>query len=119
MRVGNPHALAEIDRDARLQVEHPRILVDAVAVLEGVAVEEDVAHHQAAFGADEVIQAEPIARVIGRAHVCTPVTNARLVCRLLLENKKQAVNIHNTNTHLHHTHTKTQNTYLEHHSAIN
>src|SRR3546814_8610150 len=26
-------------------------------------------------------------RKIGRAHVCTPVTNAHLVCRLLLENK--------------------------------
>src|SRR3546814_3834524 len=25
---------------------------------------------------------------IGRAHVCTPVTNAHLVCRLLLENTK-------------------------------
>src|SRR3546814_6111247 len=32
---------------------------------------------------------------IGRAHVCTPVTNARLVCRLLLEKKKQ------TNAHSH------------------
>src|SRR3546814_15028339 len=30
---------------------------------------------------------------IGRAHVCTPVTNAHLVCRLLLEN---------TNTYEHH-----------------
>src|SRR3546814_4860191 len=29
---------------------------------------------------------------IGRAHVCTPVTNAHLVCRILLENKKK----HNT-----------------------
>src|SRR3546814_9806813 len=28
------------------------------------------------------------ARQIGRAHVRTPVTNAHLVCRLLLENKK-------------------------------
>src|SRR3546814_1821141 len=28
-------------------------------------------------------------REIGRAHVCTPVTNAHLVCRLLLEKKKQ------------------------------
>src|SRR3546814_8308524 len=28
-------------------------------------------------------------RKIGRAHVCTPVTNAHLVCRLLLEKKKQ------------------------------
>src|SRR3546814_6703872 len=26
---------------------------------------------------------------IGRAHVCTPVTNAQLVCRLLLDKKKQ------------------------------
>src|SRR3546814_6629358 len=26
---------------------------------------------------------------IGRAHVCTQVTNAHLVCRLLLEKKKQ------------------------------
>src|SRR3546814_9345025 len=26
---------------------------------------------------------------IGRAHVCTPVTNAHLVCRLLLEKKKE------------------------------
>src|SRR3546814_1420831 len=26
---------------------------------------------------------------IGRAHVCTPVTNAHLVCRLLLEKKNQ------------------------------
>src|SRR3546814_7236298 len=28
---------------------------------------------------------------IGRAHVCTPVTNAHLVCRLLLEKKKNAI----------------------------
>src|SRR3546814_5662172 len=27
---------------------------------------------------------------IGRAHVCTPVTNAHIVCRLLLENKKKS-----------------------------
>src|SRR3546814_6430037 len=26
---------------------------------------------------------------IGRAHVCTPATNAHLVCRLLLEQKQQ------------------------------
>src|SRR3546814_1751916 len=29
-----------------------------------------------------------LAEEIGRAHVCTPVTNAHLVCRLLLEKKK-------------------------------
>src|SRR3546814_10563781 len=29
-----------------------------------------------------------LGREIGRAHVCTPVTNAHLVCRLLLAKKK-------------------------------
>src|SRR3546814_2792475 len=29
-----------------------------------------------------------VTRKIGRAHVCTPVTNAHLVCRLLLEKKQ-------------------------------
>src|SRR3546814_7700651 len=29
----------------------------------------------------------PMPLKIGRAHVCTPVTNAHLVCRLLLEKK--------------------------------
>src|SRR3546814_4433648 len=35
---------------------------------------------------------------IGRAHVCTPVTNAHLVCRLLLEKTKEQIqnNIYNT-----------------------
>src|SRR3546814_6668101 len=32
-------------------------------------------------------------RKIGRAQVCTPVTNAHLVCRLLLE-KKKSITIH-------------------------
>src|SRR3546814_6967791 len=40
---------------------------------------------------------------IGRAHVCTPVTNAHLVCRLLLEKKKQQ-----HRTHHRHTTTKTK-----------
>src|SRR3546814_2689188 len=33
---------------------------------------------------------------IGRAHVCTPVTNAHLVCRLLLETKKVRQELKNT-----------------------
>src|SRR3546814_2462608 len=36
---------------------------------------------------------------IGRSHVCTPVTNVHLVCRLLLENKT----IHNNHTNTHQT----------------
>src|SRR3546814_17688555 len=31
----------------------------------------------------------PAGEEIGRAHVCTPVTNAQLVCRLLLDTKNQ------------------------------
>src|SRR3546814_3351189 len=33
--------------------------------------------------------AVPAGFEIGRAHVCTPVTNAHLVCRLLLENTQK------------------------------
>src|SRR3546814_9126817 len=39
------------------------------------------------FTSDEIVKGS-MAK-IGRAHVCTPVTNAHLVCRLLLEKKKK------------------------------
>src|SRR3546814_7195922 len=42
----------------------------------------------AAGGADRIAAIGKI----GRAHVCTPVTNAHLVCRLLLEKKQRASN---------------------------
>src|SRR3546814_4326445 len=41
---------------------------------------------------------------LGRAHVCTPVTNAQLVCRLLLEKKHKTIK-HNT-TNVQYTTTK-------------
>src|SRR3546814_7995515 len=37
---------------------------------------------------------------IGRAHVCTPVTNEQLVCRLLLEKKKDQITTRVTHTTL-------------------
>src|SRR3546814_5681806 len=43
-------------------------------------------------GKNLVARVQEEARVpvqIGRAHVCTPVTNAHLVCRLLLEQKSR------------------------------
>src|SRR3546814_8896755 len=47
-----------------------------------------------AVAAQTLQRGNDAARVeIGRAHVCTTVTNAHLVCRLLLEKKKQ----HQTN----------------------
>src|SRR3546814_5036154 len=43
------------------------------------------------YQGDLLIGAGCVAAVeIGRAHVCTPVTNAHLVCRLLLDNKNMA-----------------------------
>src|SRR3546814_2724136 len=36
---------------------------------------------------------------IGRAHVCTPVTNAQLVCRLVLEKKNRRQKSNQTITH--------------------
>src|SRR3546814_6854998 len=36
------------------------------------------------------VQADAAEWEIGRAHVCTPVTHAQLVCRLLLDKKKNA-----------------------------
>src|SRR3546814_15039195 len=43
---------------------------------------------QAALGRRLDDDSEDVAGQIGRAHVRTPVTNALLVCRLLLEKKK-------------------------------
>src|SRR3546814_8534958 len=42
-------------------------------------------------------------RKIGRAHVCTPVTNAHLVCRLTLEKKKNTNISHHTKRKAHTT----------------
>src|SRR3546814_1541685 len=39
---------------------------------------DDTSAHVSVYGSSQ----------IGRAHVCTPVTNAHLVCRLLLEKKQ-------------------------------
>src|SRR3546814_2416030 len=43
---------------------------------------------------------------IGRAHVCTPVTNAHIVCRLLLETKNHLYYITINLTKIYHTCTK-------------
>src|SRR3546814_1329226 len=37
---------------------------------------------------------------IGRAHVCTPVTNAQLVCRLLLKTKKRQPPLHSNDKNI-------------------
>src|SRR3546814_5262424 len=60
--------------------------------------------HSEPAGAGAPLQADglewrslvPLETEIGRAPVCTPVTNAHLVCRLLLEKKKNKIH-KNTN----------------------
>src|SRR3546814_5241290 len=61
-------------------------LVDA---LEAAGIRFVLAKHETAAGfmAEGVWQCTGAPGKIGRAHVCTPVTNAHLVCRLLLEKK--------------------------------
>src|SRR3546814_5809226 len=45
------------------------------------------------FGFQFGVELHPDEPEIGRAHVCTPVTNAHLVCRLLLEKKNYTYHI--------------------------
>src|SRR3546814_3165093 len=67
---------AETTVMARMKGRHMRLWMRTLALTAGIA-----------------------ALAIGRAHVCTPVTNAHLVCRLLLEKK----NKHTTHTTLLHS----------------
>src|SRR3546814_6491871 len=60
----------------------------------------------AAFDGIDAIGAVGRLRQIGRAHVCTPVTNAYLVCRLLLEKKKTHYVTQTTITPYKHKHNK-------------
>src|SRR3546814_7186027 len=57
----------------------PRLVALSDALNDGTA--------DGAFDLDVAALAAPLPQ-IGRAHVCTPVTNAHHVCRLLLETKK-------------------------------
>src|SRR3546814_10729787 len=81
------------------EARHPRraeqqVLGNAgvVVVAVGLEVHDEVlmtavvqAIHQRGTGAQNAFE-------IGRAHVCTPVTNAQLVCRLLLEKTNNTTN---------------------------
>src|SRR3546814_1002368 len=52
------------------------------------ALEERILEAALEAGADDVVSEDGWTEEIGRAHVRTPVPNAHLVCRLLLEKKK-------------------------------
>src|SRR3546814_2543314 len=74
------------------------LLADALVAMEGT--------RSAALHAAWAVDALPPANEIGRAHVCTPVPNAPLVCRLLPEQNiqnivKNAHTTHRTKPHQH------------------
>src|SRR3546814_10104845 len=82
-------AVAEPSLEHRLPGDLPRCAVVAETVLVHVhAVDQHAAvavRPRRMPGQRRAL--EPVVAEIGRAHVSTPVTNAHLVCRLLLENK--------------------------------
>src|SRR3546814_9811377 len=83
----NPKAAQEVMRERRR-------LDEAVTATRAIEKERDDTAELIELAEMEGDEAQ-----IGRAHVCTPVTNAHLVCRLLLEKKKGKVEYrqHQTN----------------------
>src|SRR3546814_3503224 len=69
-------------------VDHLRYLQERfdLRVVHGDGTQVEILEYAGADDDDLFIACS--ASEIGRAHVCTPVTNAQLVCRLLLEKKK-------------------------------
>src|SRR3546814_9652025 len=78
------HNLERIERATKLR---RKIGCSALDQLDAMLTHHRTAPQALRIGRDKrhVIDA---AAKIGRAHVCTPVTNAHIVCRLLLEKKK-------------------------------
>src|SRR3546814_5301176 len=58
-----------------------RVTAPAAVAAAAAVADADIALAARVHAVDQLLE-------IGRAHVCTPVTNAQLVCRLLLETKK-------------------------------
>src|SRR3546814_10212183 len=85
-------------RGAPLRCDQARPSPDQVSLLspEGERAERStlhrLQHRSSKVGDSHALFAARHDDQIGRAHVCTPVTNAHLVCRLLLETK------HSSNT---------------------
>src|SRR3546814_9417584 len=66
-------------------------LADLPGIAERRATIDRAVDYDARFA--QALHGRPVVQ-IGRAHVCTPVTNAHLVCRLLLEKKKKKTSNH-------------------------
>src|SRR3546814_17491702 len=80
---GAPADLDTIDADAIIWLPHAQG-ASAIEVLEAI----EQRFREGSRVQEEVKQLRRGIRKIGRAHVCTPVTNAHLVCRLLIDQQK-------------------------------
>src|SRR3546814_7725797 len=73
--------------------EWKQVETDAVAFWDEIAKQSErsarVVEIIKKYNADMELAGPPYRSKIGRAHVCTPVTNAQFVCRILLETKKK------------------------------
>src|SRR3546814_10668876 len=75
----------------RLALTHPRLEIKALAAnAKAGQTMQAIWPHFASYKLPTLVKADEIdwSGTIGRAHVCTPVTNAHLVCRLLVAKKK-------------------------------
>src|SRR3546814_7189383 len=80
----------EIGVEEAIRLKEKGVATEIVAVGVGPAKAQETLRPALAMGADRAIlvQTDDAVEQIGREHVCTPVTHAHLVCRLLLEKKK-------------------------------
>src|SRR3546814_5575273 len=77
--------VAAVAPDVPIQLKWPNDLLVAGAKCAGILLERT--GDAVVVGVGVNLVSAPDLPEIGRAHVCTPVTNATLVCRLLLEQK--------------------------------
>src|SRR3546814_3302854 len=96
------HTIAQANRFAHAVAQEQERLIEGMRyLLTALAQLPSVRNHEASCSARLTGIADPLLSIgrlgaatpdgkeIGRAHVWTPVTNAQLVCRLLLDKKKK------------------------------
>src|SRR3546814_8717282 len=80
--------MEEDDQQAVLEALHPE---DRAAIEDALSYPEESAGRLMQRDLVAVPEYITVGQEIGRAHVCTPVTNAQLVCPLLHDKKNQSI----------------------------
>src|SRR3546814_1283492 len=74
----------------------PFVAINMAAIPRELIESELFGHERGAFTGAQARAAGRFEQEIGRAQVCTPVTNAHLVCSILLAKKQHTTNQHTT-----------------------